>query len=172
MGGSHQRTQLAASDTCPPARARTESYNVLLVLLSFLRIKLKYFYKIDMSIDPKCVELTADVLKNIFIKQTKRCLDQKEQKKKLRREPTLARPTPTPAGSGESSKVRHVQETARRELDLSSSYFEGGSKRGLNRSLRLLSCKHQHVYICIYYILHSTVCSASANHEKMKASTM
>ena len=29
----------------------------------------------------------------------------------------LARPTLIPAGSGESSKVRHVQETARREVD-------------------------------------------------------
>ena len=55
------------------------------------------------------------------------------------RETTRAQPTPTPAGSGETSKVRHAQATARGEVDLSSSYLEDNSRPGLNRSLRLLS---------------------------------
>ena len=50
------------------------------------------------------------------------------------------RPRPTPAGSRESNKVRHVQERARREVDLSLGYLEHGSKSGLNGSLRLFSC--------------------------------
>ena len=45
-----------------------------------------------------------------------------------------------PAESGGASKVRHVNEKARREVDLSSSYLKNGSKPGLNRTLRLLSC--------------------------------
>ena len=44
----------------------------------------------------------------------------------------------------------HVQETTRRKVDLSSSYLEGTSKPGLNRSLRPLSCQRQHVCTCIY----------------------
>ena len=63
------------------------------------------------------------------------------------------RPRPTPAGSGEPSKVRRVQETARREVDLSSSYLQDNSKPGLNRSPRLLSCNVWiilHVFIFIW----------------------
>ena len=67
-----------------------------------------------------------------------------------RRERTRARPTPTLAGSGEPSEVRHVQETARQEVDLSSSCLKDGSKRGLNGSLWPLSLKHQHIYTFIY----------------------
>ena len=37
-------------------------------------------------------------------------------------------------------RVRHVQKTAGRKVDLSSSYLEDGSKAGLNRTLRLLLC--------------------------------
>ena len=36
------------------------------------------------------------------------------------------RPRPPPAESGGASKVRHVQETGRGEVDLSSSYLEDG----------------------------------------------
>ena len=50
------------------------------------------------------------------------------------------RPRPPSAESGGASKVRHVQETARREVDLSSIHFEDDSKPGLKRTLRLLSC--------------------------------
>ena len=57
-----------------------------------------------------------------------------------------ARPTPTPARSGESSKLRSLQETARREVELSSSYLEYNSKPGLNRSLRPLLCQGQHIF--------------------------
>ena len=62
------------------------------------------------------------------------------RKKKKDRETTRARPTPTPAGSGESRNLRTL-ETARREVDLSSSYLEDNLKRGLNRSFRPLSCR-------------------------------
>lgn len=47
--------------------------------------------------------------------------------------------------------MRHVQKTACREVDRSSRYLENGSKPGLNRCLRLLSCKHQHIYTRIYF---------------------
>ena len=50
------------------------------------------------------------------------------------------RPRLPPAESGGEDKARHVQETARREVDLSSSYLEDNSKSGPNRSLWLLSC--------------------------------
>ena len=60
-----------------------------------------------------------------------------------------ARPTPTPTGSGESSKVMHAQETARREVDLSSSCLEDNSKPGL----RPLSCQGQHFDTCIYLFI-------------------
>ena len=61
-----------------------------------------------------------------------------------------ARPTPTLAGSGESSKLRNLQETARREVDLSLSYVEDNSTPGLNRSRRPLTCQGQHIYTCLY----------------------
>ena len=64
----------------------------------------------------------------------------KRAKKALSAETAGTRPTPIPAGPVESSKVRHLQEKVRREVDLSSSYLEDNSKPGLNRSLRLLSC--------------------------------
>ena len=50
------------------------------------------------------------------------------------------------------SKVRHVQETERREVDLGLSYLEDGSKPGLNRTLRLLSCKGQHILYSGVYV--------------------
>ena len=43
-----------------------------------------------------------------------------------------------PAESGGGIKARDVQETARREPDLSSCYLEDGSKPGLNRASRSL----------------------------------
>ena len=46
----------------------------------------------------------------------------------------------------------HVQETACREVYLSSIYFEDGSKPGLNQALLLLSCKDQHNSPCIYIL--------------------
>ena len=61
-----------------------------------------------------------------------------------------ARPTPTPARSGESNKLRNLQDKARREVDLSSSYLEYNLKPGLNRSLRPLSCQGQHIYTCLF----------------------
>ena len=64
-------------------------------------------------------------------------------------------PRPTPAGPGESSRVKRVQETARRVANLSSSYLEDGSKPGPNRTLRLLSCN-----LCI--ILHVYILTTSA----------
>ena len=48
--------------------------------------------------------------------------------------------------------MRHVQETARQEVDLSSSYSEDGSRTGLTPTLRLLSCNLRtiiHVIITI-----------------------
>ena len=50
------------------------------------------------------------------------------------------RPRPTPAGSGEPTKARRVQETTRREVDLSLSFLGNNTRPGLNRSLGLLSC--------------------------------
>ena len=64
-----------------------------------------------------------------------------------------ARPTPTPARSAKSSKVMNVQETARREVELSSSYLKGNSKPGLNRSHRPLLCNRQNVCTYIYSML-------------------
>ena len=49
--------------------------------------------------------------------------ERKSKKITAGRETTRARQTPTPAGSRESSKLRNLQETARREVDLSSSYL-------------------------------------------------
>ena len=66
--------------------------------------------------------------------------DQKSKKSTPRRETAGVRRTPIPTGPGESSKVRRLQEKARREVDLSSSYLEDNSKPGPNRSLRPLSC--------------------------------
>ena len=60
------------------------------------------------------------------------------------------RPRPPPAESGRARRVKHVQETARRKVELSSSYFEDGSKRTVKRTLRLLSCNLRiilHVFI-------------------------
>ena len=62
------------------------------------------------------------------------------------------RSRPPTAESEGASKVRHFQEIARREVDLSSSYLEDGSKSGLNRTLRLLSCKGLYIYISIDYM--------------------
>ena len=50
------------------------------------------------------------------------------------------RPRPSPAKSGGAGKVGHIQEPARREEDLSSTYLEDRSKPDLNRTRRLLSC--------------------------------
>ena len=74
----------------------------------------------------------------------------KKQKNVSGRETTRERPTLTPAGSRESSKLGNLLEKARREVDLSSSYLEDNSKPGLNRSLRLLSCQRQHICTTIY----------------------
>ena len=60
------------------------------------------------------------------------------------------RPRPTPAGSGELSKVRRLQKTACREVDLSWSYLEDNSKPGLNRSFRLVLCK---LWIIIHVLI-------------------
>ena len=46
--------------------------------------------------------------------------------------------------------MRHVQETACREVDLRSCYLEGGSKPGLNRAFRSLRRQGQHINTCIY----------------------
>ena len=67
------------------------------------------------------------------------------------RETTRARSRPLLAESRGASKVRHVQQSAPREVDLNSSYVEDGSKPGLNRTLRLLSCKRQKMYTCISF---------------------
>ena len=75
---------------------------------------------------------TRNVAKNTILQQ----LSRHEAKRE--------RPRPPPAESGGASKARHVQETAGREVDLSLSYLEDGSKPGLNRTRRLLSCKGQH----------------------------
>lgn len=63
-----------------------------------------------------------------------------------------ARPPLTPAGSGESGKVIHAQEKARREVGLSSNYLEENSKPRLNRSLRPQSCQCQDTCTCIYFL--------------------
>ena len=60
-------------------------------------------------------------------------------------------PTPTPAGSAESSMVRHVQETARAERWTSARVISKTTQKpGLNRSLRPLSRQGQHTYTCMY----------------------
>ena len=62
------------------------------------------------------------------------------------RETTRAPPMLTPAGSGESIKVGRVQETVRREVDLSSGEISNTvqSQVEIGRTLRLLSCRGQH----------------------------
>ena len=67
------------------------------------------------------------------------------------------RPRPPPAESGGASKVRHVHETTRREVGLSSRCFQDGSKPGLKRTFRLLACSlrvilHVFMYMLILYI--------------------
>ena len=56
------------------------------------------------------------------------------------------RPRMPTAGSRWASKVRHVQESARRLVDLRWNYFDDGSKPRLNWTLRLLSFERQHIY--------------------------
>ena len=48
-------------------------------------------------------------------------------------------------GQAESSKLRNLQGTARRNVDVSSSNLEDNSIPGLNRSLRPLLCKCQRI---------------------------
>ena len=67
------------------------------------------------------------------------------------------RPRPPPAESGGASKVRHVHETTRREVGLSSRCFQDGSKPGLKQTFRLLACSlrvilHVFMYMLILYI--------------------
>ena len=71
---------------------------------------------------------------------------QKSRKSTPRRETAGARSTPIPEGPGESSKVRRLQEKARREVDLRFSYLERNSKPGLNRRLRTLSYNLWKIY--------------------------
>ena len=54
--------------------------------------------------------------------------EQKSKKGTPGKEKTRPRSTPTPAGSGESSKQRKLQETARRGVDFGSNYLEDNSK--------------------------------------------
>ena len=71
-----------------------------------------------------------------------------------RRETTRARPRSPSAESGEMSKVRHVEETPHRMVDLNSSEGVYGSKPGLNLTSRLLRRHGQHIYTsnCIYQV--------------------
>ena len=46
--------------------------------------------------------------------------------------------------------MRHIQETTRREVDLSSSYFEDSSRPGFDRNFGLLSLEGHHIYACSY----------------------
>ena len=87
------------------------------------------------------LRLAHDFSKQKFRKTTRFCSRRHDTKRE--------RPAPPSAESGGGSKVRHAQETARRKVDLSLSYLGDRSKPGLNRTLRLLSCKGQHFYICI-----------------------
>ena len=72
------------------------------------------------------------------------CFDKKNKTSTRRRETTRTRPRPPPAESGESSKVRHDEQTAYRMVDLISSWAVYGSKPGLN-----LKSRHGR-HICTY----------------------
>ena len=104
--------------------------------------------------------------------------DQKSNKSTPRRETTRARPTQTPAGSGESRKVRHVQETARRKVDRGSSDLEDGSKPGLNRKFRLLSCKSHrfraraNIYLHVFILFVLCALCSSAYQPTRKNNTI
>ena len=67
------------------------------------------------------------------------------------RDTTRALPRPPPAGLGGASKLRHAQETAWREMDLSSSYLEDGSKTGLSEpSTALVQPLDTSMYLYVY----------------------
>ena len=67
-----------------------------------------------------------------------------------RRETTRARPRPPPAESGETSMVRHAEQTPHRTVNLISSQGIYGPKPGLSLTSRLLRRHGQHIYTYIY----------------------
>ena len=71
-------------------------------------------------------------------------------------ETTRTRPRPPPAESGETSKVRHIEHTPHRMVDLISSYGVNGSKPGLHQTSRFLGRHGQHTYTCLYFVSPST----------------
>ena len=74
-----------------------------------------------------------------------------------------------PRQSREGRAVRRVQETARRQVDLSSSCLKHGSKPGLTRTLRLLSCNLRiilHVFYKNCYIYSRNVLHAWRQPEQ------
>ena len=76
-------------------------------------------------------------------------------------ETTWARSRTVLAGSVGARKVRHVQQSAHREVDLIPIERVYGSKPGLNLTSRLLRRHGQHIYtyICNYVIFSGFYCS-------------
>ena len=67
-----------------------------------------------------------------------------------RHEASTTEADPDRFGRVEQADAR-PRNSAAREMDLSSSYLEDGSKHGLNPTLRPLSCKRQHIlYLNLY----------------------
>ena len=77
---------------------------------------------------------------NVWVKIAK-----KNEKSTRRRETTRARSRPVLAGSGGASKVKHVQQSAHREVNLISIWGVYGSKPGLNLTSRSLRRQDQQI---------------------------
>ena len=63
-------------------------------------------------------------------------------------DPTPAPQRPPPARSGEAGTMRRDEETADREVDLISSYFEKGMHPGLKMIFESLTAQHQQYRTC------------------------
>ena len=79
-----------------------------------------------------------------------------------------------PRQSREGRAFRRVQETARRQVDLSSSCLKHGSKPGLTRTLRLLSCNLRiilHVFYKTVIYTPGMFCTRGDNRNKKQDHT-